>query len=803
MCRYPRAETRNMLRSTSIKLDSWKPVKLLARQPVDDKILSISCDLKGDVVAALTNSSISIFANRELLDNIPLKRGKQVYVSGNTNSILALTSKKLVCYDLWGQVKWEYSGVVDNSVLRPTPNFDFILISHENSLNKIGRFGEILNETNFNGEIIDFSIYEKKTVVSTEMGLFVLDNDGKVLNVKSDIKFSSVHSTSDHFIAVSENKMVAYSYGGLELWQKEGKFVNDLNFLREGTQHIFTLDFKTLVCQDRNGDEIWKYRSKEKLQGAYSLYSGRMTGVFSSSVFHVIDGSGHQAWSYQAREKVVDFSFPSHGGDVIVASENKLHWFQNEGFLRSSFDEELHTSEILISKVSVYEDNLDRVKYDIDKSKSLYSGKFTLVKESFDIITSVNRRLTDLHQRHVGYLDGLSNFMEQLGLQGAQTDDMVPQLYPYYSLHSDLGDISELNNLLERAKFMLSKLDKYKFKGSEEGTENSNSHFLKEAKKGVSEEITNVEGLIKSAKNDVKSLESNVKDLVIDWLKTGQLDDQPRQFLETYHQCEKLRYEKQELITNKIENHMAFVDYSDKTDHIFLDSLGFECKSSVNLNLNLKNVSDGSLSNVFLRIKIEGSGLNLVNPLSGVIRLNHLDTNETYSPIFTFDPVNRSFTRVALIIQYQDEAGRSYTSWLGDIETNFLGCYIEPYKISEDEHGELRLENKDSNSHISINVEGLTINKLTNMCKNLPGMHLSSFKEENLRSIIYHSAKSSLDESIHLSMIFLRTIGGEESLRSALELICHAPDITKSSELKDELISYLKNRILRSNGRLV
>ncbi len=559
-----------------------------------------------------------------------------------------------------------------------------------------------------------------------------------------------------------------------------------------------------MVCQDRNGDEVWTYRSKENLQGAYSLDSGRMVGVFSSSVFHVIDASGHQAWSYQAREKVVDFSFPSHGGDVIIASENKLHWFQNEGFLRASFDEELSTSESLISKVSLYEGNLNRVKYDIDKSKSLHSGKFSLVKESFDIITSVKKRLTDLHQRHVGYLDGLSNFMEQLGLQGAQTDEMVPQLYPYYSLHSDLADISELKALLEWAKFMLSKLDKYKFEGSEDDTElNSNQHFLKEARNGVSEEIINVEGLIKSAKNDVKSLESNVKDLVIEWLKTGQLDDQPRQFLNTYHQCEKLRYEKQELITSKIENHIAFVDYSEKTDHILLDSLSFECKSSVNLNFSLKNISESSLSNIFLRIKIEGSGLNLIDPLSGVMRLNHLDTNEVYSPIFTFDPVNRSFTRVAVIIQYHDEAGRSYTSWLGDIETNFLGCYIEPYNISEDEHGELRLENKDSNSHVSINVEGLTINKLTNICKSLPGMHLSSFKEENLRSIIYHSAKSSIDESIHLSMIFLRTIGGEASLRSALELICHAPDITKSSELKDELISYLKNKILESNGRLV
>ncbi len=52
-------------------------------------------------------------------------------------------------------------------------------------------------------------------------------------------------------------------------------------------------------------------------------------------------------------------------------------------------------------------------------------------------------------------------------------------------------------------------------------------------------------------------------------------------------------------------------------------------------------------------------------------------------------------------------------------------------------------------------------------------------------------------------MIFLRSIGGEESLRNALELVCHASDIGKSSELKDELMSHLKGKLLESNGRLV
>ena len=82
-------------------------------------------------------------------------------------------------------------------------------------------------------------------------------------------------------------------------------------------------------------------------------------------------------------------------------------------------------------------------------------------------------------------------------------------------------------------------------------------------------------------------------------------------------------------------------------------------------------------------------------------------------------------------------------------------------------------------------------------------MHMCSFKEESSRSIIYHSAQSSLDDSDYLSMIFLRAIGDEESLRSSLELVCHASDIEKSSELRDELMSHLKNKLLESNGRLV
>jgi len=298
-------------------------------------------------------------------------------------------------------------------------------------------------------------------------------------------------------------------------------------------------------------------------------------------------------------------------------------------------------------------------------------------------------------------------------------------------------------------------------------------------------------------------LEFNVKDLVIEWLKTGELDTQPRDFVETYQKSEEIREEKRELIINKIENYMAFVDYSEKHEHLVLESLNFTCRSKVNLNLTIKNKSEVSVNNLFFRIRVEGNGLNLDEPISGVIRLNHLQVGESYSPVFRFEPINRVFTKVVMVVQYLDEAGRGYTSWLGEVDANFLGCYVKPFEIDEDKHGDLRLEYKDHTSHNAINIEGLTINKITNISKELPGMHLCSFKEESSRSIIYHSAKSSLDDSDYLSMIFLRAVGGEESLRSALELVCHASDIEKSSELRDELMSYLRNKLLESNGRLV
>ena len=195
--------------------------------------------------------------------------------------------------------------------------------------------------------------------------------------------------------------------------------------------------------------------------------------------------------------------------------------------------------------------------------------------------------------------------------------------------------------------------------------------------------------------------------------------------------------------------------------------------------------------------------MDLLSPPSGVVRINHLKAGESSPITFSFSPLSRANTRVILIVQYLDSVGRKCTDWLGDVETNFLGCFVRPLKISENEHENDRLNLKDYTSHTSLNIEGLQVSKITKIAKGMPGLHLCNIKEENTRSIIYHAGESSLDDSKYLSMIFLRKLGEDESLRVALELICHSTDIDNSAELKEEMLLYLKNKLLELNAKFV
>ena len=54
----------------------------------------------------------------------------------------------------------------------------------------------------------------------------------------------------------------------------------------------------------------------------------------------------------------------------------------------------------------------------------------------------------------------------------------------------------------------------------------------------------------------------------------------------------------------------------------------------INLTLNLTNESSETIKNLVLRIKLEGQGLTLFDPASGVARFEHLNPREKMSPKF-------------------------------------------------------------------------------------------------------------------------------------------------------------------------
>ena len=116
-------------------------------------------------------------------------------------------------------------------------------------------------------------------------------------------------------------------------------------------------------------------------------------------------------------------------------------------------------------------------------------------------------------------------------------------------------------------------------------------------------------------------MESKVKDLVIDWLRSGKLNSDPEVFLSIYHKSSNIRFSKMDLINDRIDNHIAFVDYSSEQKHLVLISSTFSSKDNVSLNLVLKNSSSEKISNIFLRIKLDGPGIILSEPQSGVCLL--------------------------------------------------------------------------------------------------------------------------------------------------------------------------------------
>ena len=131
-------------------------------------------------------------------------------------------------------------------------------------------------------------------------------------------------------------------------------------------------------------------------------------------------------------------------------------------------------------------------------------------------------------------------------------------------------------------------------------------NFIRDAKEGILIEIDSLKSLYSSIEKDIKSLEVNIKNLILQWLKTGDLISNPQAFLSNYKSSSEIRTSKIRVINDMIDNHMAFIDYTKDQDVFSLSSCEFTSSEAVFLNLEIKNKSKKKLDNIILRLKLEG-----------------------------------------------------------------------------------------------------------------------------------------------------------------------------------------------------
>ena len=86
-----------------------------------------------------------------------------------------------------------------------------------------------------------------------------------------------------------------------------------------------------------------------------------------------------------------------------------------------------------------------------------------------------------------------------------------------------------------------------------------------------------------------------IRDRIIGWLESGNVDNKLQDFFHNYSNNIAARSLKSEVILEKMESHMAFVDYNTSNDSIKLHRFRFRSRNDVELILELLNNSENRL----------------------------------------------------------------------------------------------------------------------------------------------------------------------------------------------------------------
>ncbi len=83
--------------------------KPFAKQKVGAPVVDLACDSSGEMVAAITVSTLFTYSQRQQLAAVEHEGNRMVRMAADSSRIVLVAFDGLHCYDLWGNPKWAYA----------------------------------------------------------------------------------------------------------------------------------------------------------------------------------------------------------------------------------------------------------------------------------------------------------------------------------------------------------------------------------------------------------------------------------------------------------------------------------------------------------------------------------------------------------------------------------------------------------------------------------------------------------------------------------------------------------------------
>lgn len=800
-----------MRRSTVVLDDGFKPVKALARRKVNERIVALACSASGQQVVALTQTQLHFFIDRRPAGMVERSGNKGVVMTADGTRVILISFDGLQCYDPWGHPCWQTEYRSDNDIhtVDVTRHGGRLLVADGDRLVMLNRDGRTLwckPTDDFVGGVMLGR--NGRCYAGMEKALHSLDAEGNTLwSHRTGKLVHGIAEGEQHVLLTSGRHLICLSRDGNLLWDREVGIHRGLRLSEEGDVVLVVTD-TDVRRYDLTGEMQWSHHENEFIEGVAMSPTGDLTllaaggEIFGSYRLLCLDRRGEMVWNHRSRNEISQVVLPPHGGEVVAGIGQKVWWFQNLGYLRHHVAQTQEEAYELLERVKSYESDLAGLRDTIaGAAATAESGKLDNLKEAYTRLSSARRRLERLRLRHTEYLDHLPRFLKGLGLVTTLPEELLPAIYPLYSLHSDLSEPGPLaeasDDIRERIKRLNSIRDTFGQQEQPSRHVQEQLHFTELALKELRREQRGLRELSQRRQALTQEVAERVRTVVMDWMTTGRSSHRTADFVHAQREAEHGIEAEVAALRERIVGHLAFVGLDDELDHVALEALKLRAEGEqVLLDGVLVNHCDETLEQATVRLHLEGDGLALAGSEASVLGPLTPESRKSFQFIFT--PRKMVDTELVLMAHYYDATGHECKAPLERRRCTLPDCWMKPLEISESEHTELRTCYRKNHAQLTLTLTGLDSARAAEIIEGLPGLHLVDAQRNTGHTIFYLAGESNLKRVTYLTMVILTST--EQQLET--EVLCYASTRTGAEALLKALTNRLRTRFMEAGGRL-